>query len=196
MARHPSYQQGVQVDFGPPLGRRAVYDFEVPEVWSLTRTFPQLRSCTSKFGSIPVVWNWATTTLAAAPARFRTDTAFLDRAAAFILPTVYWVDRWVGEDLGICVEIAGPDGPPEVWTFYAPSTCEAVGWATGVAVAMVLDGTVGAPGVLLPETHLPPWPYLHALTARGGVLRRTVATNATCDAGQVTPCAQVQPATT
>jgi hypothetical protein len=171
----PSYQQGVTVDFGPPLGRRAVYDFEVPELWSLVQTFPQLQSCTSKFGSIPALWNWATRALAAAPARWRTDPRFLDNSATFILPTVYWVDQWVGERLGICVEIDGPDGPPEQWSFFAQSTCDAVGWATGLAAAWVLDGTVQERGVLLPETHLPAWPYLHALTARGGVLRRQVA---------------------
>lgn len=166
----PSFRDRQVVNFGPPLGPRPVYNFEVPEVWSLAHAFPQLRTCTSKFGAIPELWNWATIGLARAPERFRGDHAFLDRSADFILPAVHWLDRWVGEALGIRVEVAGPDGPPEAWQYYAPSTVDAVGWASGLAAGMVLEGAIATPGVLLPETHIPPQAYLARLLARGGRL--------------------------
>lgn len=168
-----SYRERRAVDFGPPLGRRPVYSFEVPEIWSLAHTFPRLRTVTSKFGTVPELWNWATMGLAAAPEAYRTDTEFLDRSAQFTLPAVHLIDRWVGEALGIRVEVRGPDGRGETLLFYAPSTTEAVGWATGAAAEMVLSGEIGAPGVLLPETHIPPGPYLERLTARGGKLSVT-----------------------
>ena len=166
----PSYRNRCVVDFGPPLGRRPVYTFEVPEIWSLARTFPQLRTVTSKFGTVPELWNWATMGLAAAPEPYRTDTEFLDRSAQFILPSVHWIDRWVGEALGIRVDVRAPDGSGETLLFYAPSTTEAVGWATGAAAEMVLNGEIAEAGVLLPETHVPPGPYLRRLAERGGKL--------------------------
>lgn len=169
----PSYRDRQVVDFGPPLGRRPVYAFEVPEIWSLAHTFPRLRTVTSKFGTVPELWNWATLGLAAAPERYRTDTAFLDRSAQFILPAVHWIDRLVGEALGIRIDVRAPDGSGETLFFYAPSTTEAVGWATGAAAEMVLNGEIAAAGVLLPETHIPPAAYLERLVQRGGKLSVT-----------------------
>lgn len=168
----PSYRGRTIVDFGPPLGQRQVYDFEVPELWSLAHAFPQLKRCTSKFGSIPEIWNWATMALAMSPERYRTDRAFLDRAAEWSLPKVHRIDQRVGAALGIRIEVRSPDGAHEVTLFHADSTVEAVGWATGIAAAMVLAGEIDAPGVLLPETHIPPAPYAARLVTRGGVLRR------------------------
>lgn len=170
----PSYRGRRVVDFGPPLGRRPIYHFEVPEIWSLAQVFPQLQTITSRFGSIPELWNWATLGLALAPVEYRQNTAFLDRSAEFMVPYVHKVDRWVGDALGIRIDIASraDNGGRETICFYAPSTVKAVGWATGIAAAMVLHGEIRAPGVLLPETHIPPQPYIERLVARGGVLRR------------------------
>jgi hypothetical protein len=101
-----------------------VYDFEVPELWSLAYAFPQLKRCTSKFGSIPEIWNWATMALALSPAQYRTDRAFLDRAAEWSLPKVHRIDQRVGAALGIRIEVRSPGGPNEVTQFYAPSTAK------------------------------------------------------------------------
>jgi len=168
----PSYRTRGNVDFGAALGRRTVYSFEVPEVWSLARTFPRLRTVTSQFGTSPALWNWATAALAAAPKRLRTDAAFLDRSATFILPAVHRIDRRVGEALGIRVDVQDAEGSGEAALFYAPSTTEAVGWATGIATAMVARGEIASAGVLLPEVHVPPAPYLDRLAGRGGVFTR------------------------
>ncbi len=170
--RTPSYRQRQVVDFGPPMGNRPVYNFEVPELWSLAYAFPQLKRCTSQFGSIPEIWNWSTMALAMSPARYRSDRVFLDRAAEWSLPKVHRIDQRVGAALGIRIEVRAPDGSNEVILFYAPSTVEAVGWATGIAAAMVLDGEISEAGVLLPETHIPPRLYAQRLVARGGVIRR------------------------
>jgi len=165
----PSYRARQMVDFGSPLGRRAVYNFAVPELWSLPYSFPRLRTCTSKFGTQPALWNWATSILARAPAHIRTNRQFLHDGVEFMLPIVHRVDRWVGHALGIRVEVRAPDCM-DVIRFYAPSTCAAVGWATGIAAQMVLTGAIDAPGVLLPETHIPPAPYMAQLIARGGTI--------------------------
>lgn len=164
----PSYRGRQVVDFGSPLGKRPVYNFEVPELWSLAATFPRLRRCTSKFGTIPELWNWSTVALASAPVHVRTDPKFIGDSVTFMLPIVHWFDRWTGGDLGIRVEVRTPAGEGEALYFYAPSTSAAVGWATGAAACMVLDGTIREPGVHLPETHIPPDAYRDALTRRGG----------------------------
>lgn len=166
----PAYGRRTLVDFGPPLGRRAVYDFEVPELWSLPHTFPQLRTCTSKFGTIPELWNRATQALARTPAAWRTEPAHLDMIAEHALPYVHLLDPWVGAALGIRIDLSAPDGRALSVTCYAPSTGAAVGWATGIAAAMVLNGEVDAHGVLLPEAHIPPESYLRQLEVRGGIL--------------------------
>ncbi|MDJ0755274.1 MAG: saccharopine dehydrogenase NADP-binding domain-containing protein [Ardenticatenaceae bacterium] len=165
----PSYRGRQTVDFGPPIGRCPVYNFEVPELWSLAHTFPQLETCTSKFGTRPAIWNWATTALASAPKRVRTNREFLHNGVRFMLPIVHWIDRWVGGELGIRVEVRTPL-VQDVTCFYAPSTSEAVGWATGVAALMVLNGEISDTGVLLPETHIPPQLYINRLVERGGTL--------------------------
>ena len=166
----PSYRGRTPVDFGPPLGCRAVYDFEVPELWSLPHAFPQLTTCTSKFGTIPELWNRATQALAVMPDPWRTDPVFLDGIAARALAPVHFLDRWVGAALGIHIDVRAPGGRSLHVDFYAPSTGAAVGWATGIAASMVLDGTISAPGVLLPETHIPPGAYCRQLESRGGIL--------------------------
>lgn len=167
----PSYRGRTVVDFGPPLGHRAVYDFEVPELWSLPHAFPQLKTCTSKFGVIPGLWNRATQALAVMPEPWRSDPDLLDQIAMRALPPVHFLDRWVGAALGIRVNACAPGGRRVSVTFYAPSTGVAVGWATGIAAALVLDGDIAAPGVLLPETHIPPDAYIRQLQQRGGVVR-------------------------
>jgi hypothetical protein len=169
-----SYRGRRVVDFAAPLGRHPVYNFEVPELWSLAYAFPRLRTVTSKFGSMPEIWNWATAALAAAPASVRSDVEFLDRSAGFMLPIVHRVDRLVGDALGIRIEVGVPDGTGEVIQFYAPSTVEAVGWATGAAAAMVLSGEIADAGVLLPETHIPPQRYIAELLDRGATITRNV----------------------
>jgi len=166
----PSYSACSPVDFGPPVGVRSVYPFEVPEIWSLARTFPQLQTVTSRFGTLPALWNRATQALAAAPESLRTDSEWLDRAARFTLPWVRWLDPIVGNALAVRVEVRGP-GYAESSIYHAESTTQAVGWATGAAAQLVLDGTVREAGVLLPETHLAPGPYLAALAQRGGQIR-------------------------
>jgi hypothetical protein len=89
------------------------------------------------------------------------------------------VDPLVGHELAVQVVVGRCNGqlsqPLATSTYYAASTTEAVGWATGAAAQMVLEGAVSEPGVLLPETHLPPARYLAALVARGGKLTHTVA---------------------
>jgi saccharopine dehydrogenase-like NADP-dependent oxidoreductase len=170
--RVPSYRERTIVDFGPPLGCRPVYTFEVPEIWSLAQTFPQLKTVTSKFGSIPELWNWATVGLTMLPGHLRTDGAWLDLSAKFMLPWVHKVDAWVGEALGIRIDVSAPDGSGEAIQFYAPSTTQAVGWATGAAASMVLTGEIAEPGVLLPETHIPTQRYLEQLVNRGARIQR------------------------
>lgn len=170
--RVPSYRQRRVVDFGPEIGRRSVYAFAVPELWSLPHAFPQLQTCTSHFGTMPALWNWATRTLARLPESVRTDPQFLDDGAHFILPIVHLLDRWVGTALGISVTVTQPDGRSETAQVYAPSTGNAVGWATGIVAEMILDGTITATGVFSPETHVPPQPFLERLVERGGTVRR------------------------
>jgi saccharopine dehydrogenase-like NADP-dependent oxidoreductase len=166
----PSYRGRRVVDFGQPMGNKAVYTFEVPEIWSLATSFPSLHTVTSHFGTVPALWNWATAALAAAPESVRSNTDFLDAAVSFTIPWVHRLDRWVGEALAIRVDCLGP-GLSESHYFYAPSTTEAVGWATGAAAAMVLDGEIRQSGVLLPETHIPLELYLDALRRRGATIR-------------------------
>lgn len=170
----PSYRGRRVVDFAAPLGRHPVYNFEVPELWSLSKCFPQLRTVTSQFGSTPELWNWASAALAAAPDALRQDSDFLNRGAEFILPLVHWLDQFVGDALGIRIEVSAPDGTGEVIQFYAPSTVEAVGWATGAAAQMVLSGEIADAGVLLPETHIPPQRYIAELLGRGATITRSV----------------------
>ncbi len=170
----PSYGGRHVVDFAPPVGRRPVYGFEVPEIWSLAESFPQLQTVTSSFGTVPDLWNWSTWALARLPGSLRSDLNWLDNAASFMIPWVHKLDRLVGEALAIRIDVLGPD-LHEVIHFYAPSTTEAVGWATGAASQLVLDGTISEPGVLVPEKAIPPAAYMDALTARGGRLTYQLA---------------------
>jgi saccharopine dehydrogenase-like NADP-dependent oxidoreductase len=168
----PSFRARQVVDFGAPMGRRPVYNFEVPELSSLARTFPQLQRCTSKFGTIPGLWNWATAAVARLPASVRRNPDFIHDAITFTLPWVHRLDRLTGGAIGIRVEVRTPDGQGEALGFYAPSTSQAVGWAVGAAACLILDGTISEPGVHLPEALIPPREYFAALTARGGCFSR------------------------
>jgi hypothetical protein len=126
-----------------------------------------LRTVTSRFGTTPDLWNWATWALARLPNSLRNDLTWLDNAATFMIPWVHRLDHLAGEALAIRIDVQGP-GVHEVIHFFAPSTTEAVGWATGAAAHMMLDGAIAGPGVLLPEKAIPPAAYMAALQARGG----------------------------
>ena len=89
-----------------PMGRRPVYNFEVPELSSLARTFPQLQRCTSKFGTIPELWNWATAGVARLPASVRRNPDFIHDAITFTLPWVHRLDRLTGGAIAIRVKVS------------------------------------------------------------------------------------------
>ena len=106
----PSFRARQVVDFGAPMGRRPVYNFEVPELSTLARTFPQLQRCTSKFGTVPELWNWATAGVARLPASVRRNPGFIHDAITFTLPWVHRLDRLTGARFVSAWRYARPTG--------------------------------------------------------------------------------------
>jgi len=146
----PPISQRRVYDFGPVIGPRATYLYELPEVDSIHSTF-DVPSVSARFGTAPEIWNIATRLMAMfAPRSFLTNRAQVTKFVEAIEPVVRAVDKLVGGTTAMRVDVRAKDGRRRNALWVGDSTASAAGQAAvGMALEM-LNGSVRA-GVLYPE---------------------------------------------
>uniref|UniRef100_A0A061SB72 Saccharopine dehydrogenase-like protein n=1 Tax=Tetraselmis sp. GSL018 TaxID=582737 RepID=A0A061SB72_9CHLO len=138
------------VDFGPGIGRRSVYLYNLPEVGSTHRCLG-VPSVSARFGTDPEFWNWAMVLLArAVPRGVLNNREAVARIAKLADPLVRAVDKYVGEKVSMRVEVDFSNGKNVCGVFTHKYLSESVGTSTAAFVDAMLTGQT-QPGVWFPE---------------------------------------------
>lgn len=86
-----------EVDFGPGIGRKGTYVYNLPEVVSAHK-YMRVPGCSARFGTDPFFWNWAMwLTARLLPRSKLNDREFVKSFAKMSDPFVRAVDKWIGE---------------------------------------------------------------------------------------------------
>lgn len=138
------------VDFGPGIGRKGVFLYSLPEVASGHQIF-NVPNISARFGTDPDLWNVAMWCLARlVPKSVLKDRNAVGAIAKLADPLVRWVDGFVGEKVGMLVEVELSDGKVAAGLFVHNTLSQSVGICTAAfARSMLAGGT--QPGVWFPE---------------------------------------------
>lgn len=139
-----------QVEFLRPVGTRATFYLELPEVHSCRGTY-NVPNISARFGTAPEASNMMTyLTGLLVPQKMLSDRALVAKYVEKCKPWLDFMDKLVGADLAMRVEVEGNDGVTRVAQFFHPDTIEASGVAIAFQALEILNGKV-KPGVYWPE---------------------------------------------
>uniref|UniRef100_A0A7S1STK1 Saccharopine dehydrogenase NADP binding domain-containing protein n=1 Tax=Tetraselmis chuii TaxID=63592 RepID=A0A7S1STK1_9CHLO len=137
------------VDFGPGIGRKGVYLYNLPEIFS-THTYLGVPSVSARFGTSEI-WNWAMVAVARlVPKNVLENREAVGKLAALSDPLVRAVDSIVGEKVSMKIEIDFTDGTNTCGLFTHKYLSESVGYSTAAFANAMLNGET-EPGVWFPE---------------------------------------------
>jgi hypothetical protein len=146
----PAISQPRDVDFGPGLGRKGVYLYNLPEVYSARRVF-NVPGVSARFGTDPPIWNWAMWSVARlCPKQFLQDRSQVAWLAALSEPWVRLVDKIAGEKVGMRIEVDFEDGTNSAGVYVHEKLPAAMGNSVAAFAHAVLNGQT-KPGVWYPE---------------------------------------------
>jgi saccharopine dehydrogenase-like NADP-dependent oxidoreductase len=170
------YSDRQVVRFPEPFGQVGVYWFDVPETGTLVDSFG-LRTVTTKFGSVPDLYNHLTWLVARSPRAWLQQPAVVEGLAQVSYRMTQWSDRWSGVGVGIHLELRGQrQGQPTVYQaqFVHPQTAIAAAAGVGSVAQPLLTGRLHQPGVYPVERILPTDDVRSALAQRGMEIQQTV----------------------
>lgn len=152
------YSQRQRVTFPAPYGDCAVYWFNTIEAMTLPRSFP-VQTVTTKFGSLPDVYNHLTWLMAhAVPKGWLRQPKNIESLAEISYRMTEVSDRFSGIGIAMRVDVQGQHrGSPATVTstFACPDTAQAAGAGAGSVAQLLLTGQLHKPGV---------WPVEQAVT--------------------------------
>ncbi|CAG9466044.1 unnamed protein product [Pedinophyceae sp. YPF-701] len=138
------------VDFGPGLGRKSTYLYNLPEVAS-THELLGIPSVSARFGTDPEPWNWGMWLAARMlPKAALKDAETVKPLVALLDPIVRLLDPLVGERVAMEVEVEMESGVIAGGLYRHKKLSEAVGQCTAVFATQLASGGT-APGVWYPE---------------------------------------------
>lgn len=138
------------VQFLSPANKKATFYLELPEAHSIFETY-RVPNVVARFGTAPEASNIATyLTGKVLPRSILRDTA---KVASFVSSCKPWLDlmdKLVGENLAMRVDVVGTDGVQRTAQYFHDSCIGASGTTIALQVLEVLHGRV-RPGVWYPE---------------------------------------------
>lgn len=164
------YSQPTWIPFPSPYDRAAVYWFSTSEAATLPRSFPQLQTVTTKFGSLPGFYNTLTGLMTHLPPIVLQQPWLIEALAQVSYGMTQVSDRWTGTGVAIVVDLAGEHQgqPAQVrLTFSHPHMLRAVGAGTGSLAQLLLAQRWQKPGVWPVEQALPSALFQETLEQRG-----------------------------
>jgi hypothetical protein len=139
-----------EVDFGPGIGRKGVYLYNLPEVMSAHK-YMNMPGVSARFGTDPFIWNWAMWLVARlCPPGFLKDRSQVRWLARLSDPWVRIVDKIIGEAVGMRIEIDFEGGKNAAGIYVHKKLPEAMGNSVAAFAHAVLSGHT-QPGVWYPE---------------------------------------------
>eukprot|EP00210_Caulerpa_lentillifera_P004710 g4494.t1 len=146
----PPMSQPITVDFGPGIGRKGAFLLNLPEVLSAQEVFGA-KNTSARFGTAPKFWNWLLWALArnVDPAILQ-DRSKMHQLASFSWPITKFVDQFVGEAVGMRVDVIFNNGKTASGIFHHGKLSQCLGVCVGAFARCMLDGDT-QPGVWYPE---------------------------------------------
>lgn len=151
------YSEREVLPFPDPYNHGAgVYWFNTVEALTLARSFPQLSSVITKFGSLPDLYNRLTGLMTLLPPDWLKQSVEFLSQVSYAMTQV--TDRFSGTGIAMRLEIQGQHQGQSA-TYLAtgthPDTAEAAGYGTGSVAQLLLSGQLVQPGVWPVEQALP-----------------------------------------
>lgn len=138
------------VDFGKAVGKKSVYLYSLPEVASGHEVF-RVPSISARFGTAPEPWNWGMVAIARLlPKSILKNPQSVASLAKIFDPVIRAIDKLVGEQVAMLVEVEFPDKKVAAGLFVHDKLSESVGTSTAAFAACMLAGQ-SQPGVWFPE---------------------------------------------
>ncbi|KAI8469515.1 MAG: saccharopine dehydrogenase-like protein [Monoraphidium minutum] len=138
------------VDFGPGIGRKGTYLYNLPEVQSAYR-YMKVPGVSARFGTDPFIWNWAMWLVARlVPRRFLQNRSQVRWLRQLSDPWVRAVDKIAGEAVAMRVEVDFAGAKNSSGIYVHRRLPEAMGNSVAAFAHAVLQGGT-APGVWYPE---------------------------------------------
>ncbi|MEO1591630.1 MAG: saccharopine dehydrogenase NADP-binding domain-containing protein [Cyanobacteria bacterium J06632_22] len=151
-----------------------VYWYNTVEAMVLPRTFPQLKTCVTKFGSLPDYYNRLTQLMTRLPDGWLQHPAMIEFLAQVSYRMTQVTDRFTGQDIALRLEIKGTkNNQPTTYlaTFTHPDTAKVAGIGTGSVVEQVLAGKLHQPGIHTVEQVLDTPTFQNIFQQRGLTLQ-------------------------
>ncbi|MEW5300170.1 MAG: hypothetical protein WDW36_003119 [Sanguina aurantia] len=147
---YPPLSNRREVDFGPGVGRKGVYLYNLPEVESAHK-YLRVPGVSTRFGTDPFVWNWLMWLMARLIPRFLlNDVKFAQSMAKLSDPLVRTVDKLVGEAVAMRIEIDFSKGKNSAGLFVHKKLSESMGYSVAAFADSILQGNTDV-GVWYPE---------------------------------------------
>ncbi len=167
--------------FPEPYNQGAgVYWFNTVEALTLAKSFPQLNSVITKFGSLPDVYNRLTGLMTLLPTGWLKQRAMVEFLAQVSYAMTQVTDRFSGTGIAMRLAITGKyqeQSATYLATACHPDTAAAAGYGTGSIAQLVLSGDLSLPGVWPVEQALPTSLFEKTLAARGLEIKKTILTD-------------------
>lgn len=170
------YSDRETVEFPPPYGRSGVYWFDMPETFTLSKSFP-VKTVITKFASVPDFYNhltWMAAHWFPKPLmQQRATIEFLAHVSHFMTDVT---NRFSGIGVAIRSEVTGrKDGQQACYcsTLVHDNTAIASGCGTGSIAQLLLDGKLKKPGVWTVEEALPTDLFEQTMQSRGIKIHQT-----------------------
>ncbi|MEB3272423.1 MAG: saccharopine dehydrogenase NADP-binding domain-containing protein [Prochlorothrix sp.] len=157
------------VTFPDPYAKAQVYWFSTSEAATLPRSFPQLHTVTTKFGSLPGLYNQLTGLMARLPPIVIQQPWIIEALAKVSYGMTQLSDPWTGTGVAIRAQVDGQhQGKPAraTATLSHPQMLLTVGAGTGSLAQLLLQGWQ-QPGIWPVEQALPSALFQKLLQQRG-----------------------------
>lgn len=165
------YTDRETIDFPSPYGPNGVYWYDMPETYTLPKSFPGVSSVITKFGSVPDFYNHLTWIAAhvfpRSWLRNSRGIEFLSHVSHLMTDVT---DRFSGIGVAVCAEVTGSKNGNSLVcraNLIHENTAIAAGCGTGTIAQLLLEGKLRKAGVFPVEEALPTNLFLESMESRG-----------------------------
>ncbi len=170
------YTDRETVGFPQPYGKNGVYWFDMPETFTLPKSFPTVKSVITKFGSVPDFYNHLTWIAANIfPKSWIQNRGGVEFLAQVSHKMTDVTDNFSGIGVAIRSEVTGSkNGETRSYcsTLAHENTAVASGYGTGSIAQLLLEGKLNKPGVYPVEEALPTYLFEETIRSRGIEINR------------------------
>ncbi|MCM1983593.1 saccharopine dehydrogenase family protein [Lyngbya confervoides] len=142
----------------PEFGQGGVYWFNTIEAMTLAESFPDVQTITTKFGSVPDLYNHLTWLVAQAPQAWLRNPQLIEFLSQVSYRMTQVSDRWSGIGIAMRLAVSGQVNQQPIRlesSFYSPDTAAAAGQGAGLVAQLILEKKLTRPGVWSVEQVLP-----------------------------------------